>query len=92
MLISMMSAPARAAIRAAAAITCGSPPISWTETGRSSQRRSISRKDSGCRLTSASLLIISVQARPAPNSRASLRKGASVTPAMGATYTGESSE
>ena len=85
MLMSTMSAPAASAMRAASAITAGSPPISWTETGRWSQRRSIKRNDSRCWRTSASLLIISVQAMPAPNSRAILRKGASVTPAMGAT-------
>src|SRR5207249_12293823 len=89
MLMSTMSAPAASAILAASAITPGSPPISCTETGRWSQPRSISRNDSRCRRTSASLLIISVQASPAPNSRAILRKGASVTPAIGATYTGE---
>ncbi len=85
MLISTMSAPCASAIRAASAITSGLPPISWTDTGRWSQRRSINRNDSGLRRTSASLLIISVQASPAPNSAASRRNGASVTPAMGAT-------
>ena len=34
MLMSTMSAPAASAIRAAWAITAGSPPINWTETGR----------------------------------------------------------
>ena len=89
-LMSIRSAPCPTAIRAASAMAAGSQPASWTALGPSSLTSAM-RKVAAFSRTIAQDAIISETTRPAPRLRASLRKGRSVTPDIGARMTGEES-
>src|SRR6266581_3542990 len=84
MLMSMMSAPLAAAIRAPSPIQCGSHPASWTAWSASPTPAALSCA-SPSPDASASLAVISEITSPAPSCTASRRNGASVIPDMGAT-------
>jgi hypothetical protein len=84
MLMSMMSAPASAAISAPRRIHSASQPASCTTCGSLPDDFLSLRTISPCPVASALLAIISDTTQPAPNRSASRRMGASVMPAMGA--------
>src|SRR5215813_473298 len=84
MLRSMPSAPPASRRRAASARTSGSAPSSCWAMGCSSGRWRARARVSALSLTRARASISSLVRNPAPHSRATSRKGALLTPAMGA--------
>ena len=74
----------------AARIVCGSTLYNCTERGRSPGPGPIMRSVSGRRSMSARAVTISETNKPAPCSRHSVRNGALVIPAIGASTTGGS--
>src|ERR1700686_5431164 len=72
-------------------MTAGSQPTSGAATGATSLGKSRRCITASALRTTASAATISVDTRPAPNSRHSARQGASVIPTIGATSTGEES-
>ncbi|OIQ64795.1 hypothetical protein GALL_536530 [mine drainage metagenome] len=85
-LISMISAPADSAMRAPSAIHLTSQPASCTTCGAIPVASHRSR-DMGRPFTRSSLAVISETTSPAPSAAVRRRKGASVTPDMGARKT-----
>lgn len=88
---SMWSArPSSAIMRTALPTVTGSTPYSWIERGVSVASKWISCMVFSLRSTSARVVIISLTNRPLPplNSRHSVRNGALVIPAIGASTTG----
>src|SRR5262245_21922175 len=84
-LMSLICAPRSTFSRAASAIMVGSAPAICTAIGSASPRWSARRRDFAVARSPGSDAIISDAASPAPKRLQSLRKGRSVTPAIGAT-------
>src|SRR5437879_5212870 len=89
MFTSMIWAPRATLARAAAASAAGSAPASCTKRGSGSPSWSMRWRDLLVCHRRMSEVIISDAARPAPRARHSSRNGRSVTPAIGASTTGE---
>src|SRR5580704_5121132 len=90
-LTSTSTAPRSTQTTAASAITAGSQPTSCAATGDTWSGKSSRWSAASVLRTTASAATISVETRPAPNSRQIARHGASVIPTIGATRTGDES-
>jgi len=87
MLMSMMAAPQASAMRAPSPIQCAAQPANCT-TCVAKPPPSARSSASGRRSARSSLAVISDTTRPAPRRATKRRKGASVTPDIGAKITG----
>jgi len=90
MLMSMIAAPRCSLSFAASAITSGSQPASWSETGSSAGSHRLFCSDWRVSRTIAWLAIISLTVSPAPKRLTIRLNGKSVTPVIGARITGAS--